>query len=224
MLTVAAPPLAYALFLVVLNALGPEALRPILKYRDKYNAALVLYSTYACTVTLSILYQDGRFASAHALMCVSSQRMPAFWLESKIFEWFDTCFIMARGRKPSSLHLLHHLLTPSVVLLEIIHGPSPLFLVATALNLAVHAGMYWHYADPVAMAPYRRLITRAQIAQHATMTTLIFAAMCLKANGVECEVPMQRYKVHLCFYFWLLRSFVMFYVADGKRETREKRD
>ena len=224
MLAVAAPPLAYALFLVVLNALGPEALRPILKYRDKYNTALALYSVYACTVTLSILYQDGRFASAHALMCVSSKRMPAFWLESKILEWCDSCFIMARGRKPSNLHVFHHAVTPSIVLLEIIHGPSPLFLVATALNLAVHAGMYWHYRDPVAMAPCRRWITRAQIAQHGTMTILLFAAMCLHANGVECEVPVTRYKTHLVFYAWLLRSFVMFYVADGKQQAREKRD
>jgi len=212
----AAPPLAYAAYVALLLRLGPERLAPLLAVRQRYNRALALYSALACAQGVGILARDGRLGSAHALVCIPSASWPALWLASKFVEYLDTAFVVARGRLPTRLHALHHALTPALVMLDTLAPrPSPLFLVATVLNLATHTCMYAYYSDSARFAPLREVVTRIQIGQHATMVCLLYGAMGL-ADRDACEVPVGRYKVALVFFAWQLAAFLRLHVA-GRR-------
>lgn len=223
LLLLGAPPLAFAGWVAALNALGAARLRPLLRVRQSYNRALAAYSAFGFARGVQIMAQDGRLSSCRAVLCEASHRWPELWLASKFFEWFDTAFIVAAGREPSSLHLLHHALTPVMVLLDLAlaESPSPLFLVATTLNLGTHAFMYTYFSDPTGWRAWRPLVQRLQVGQHATMTCLIFAALCLPAAAGApvdgCEVPAGRYGVGLVFFAWMLRSFLTIFNAAPAR-------
>lgn len=216
----AAPPLAYAAYVALLLRLGPKRLAPLLAVRQRYNRALALYSALACAQGVSLLARDGRLDAPRALVCASSASWPALWLASKFVEYLDTAFIVARGRLPTRLHALHHALTPSLVMLDTLAPrPSPLFLVATVLNLYSHTCMYAFYSDSQRLAWLRSAVTRVQIGQHATMVCLLAGALGM-ADRDACEVPVGRYKVALVFFAWQLAAFLRLHVvgrADHKR-------
>ena len=142
----AAPPIAFAAWLTILRNLGSARLKPLLPYRKRYNQCLAAYSFAAFAHAFFILYTDGRLQSPHGVLCVASDRIPFFWFGSKIVEMTDTAFLVAAGRNPSNLHVWHHALTPSIVLLDYLRRPSPLFLVGTALNSATHTLMYTYFS------------------------------------------------------------------------------
>ena len=215
----AAPPIAYAACVALCLKAGPRRLAPLLHYRRRYNLALAAYSLAAAIHGLLILSADGRLASPYALVCNSSASWPWFWLSSKFVEFADTAFIIARARLPTRLHALHHALTPSMVLLDthIASSPSPLFLVATVLNLLTHSAMYLFYSDPSRFAAFKSTVTRIQIGQHATLFALLFGTLAL-ADRNDCQVPVVRYKIALVFYAWQLNAFVRLYVLNEKKK------
>lgn len=215
----AAPPLAYAAYVASLLKLGPRRLAWLLHHRQLYNGAMAAYSLAAAIQGLVILFADGRLASPYALVCTPSASWPWFWLASKFVEFTDTAFIVARARLPTRLHALHHALTPSMVLLDthVASSPSPLFLVATVLNLLTHSAMYMFYSDPPRFAAFKSTVTRIQIGQHATLFALLFGTLAL-ANRTDCDVPAIRYKVALCFYAWMVNAFMRLYVLNEKKK------
>ena len=187
--------------------------------RKTYNLLLAAYSFAAAIQGLAILFADGRLGDPYRLVCHSSNDWPWFWLASKFVEFADTAFIVARARLPSRLHALHHALTPSMVLLDVYvaASPSPLFLVATVLNLMTHSAMYAYYSDTMRFAAFKSTVTRIQVGQHATVFSLLFGALAF-ANRDDCDVPVLRYKIALMFYAWLVSAFMRLYVLNEKQK------
>ena len=220
LLVLGAAPLAYGSFVGLCVRIGPRRLAPLLRHRRTYNIALAAYSLAAAIQGGAILAADGRLADPYKLACTPSASWPWFWLTSKFVEFADTAFIVARARLPTRLHALHHALTPSMVLLDVYvaASPSPLFLVATVLNLVTHAAMYTFYSDPPRFAAFKSAVTRVQIGQHATVFALLVGTLGF-ANRDDCDVPVVRYKIALVFYAWMLSAFMRLYVLQEKNKV-----
>jgi len=218
LLLAVAPPFVYAAYVACLLKLGPRRLAWLLRYRYFYNVAMAAYSLAAALQGASILAGDGRLHDPYALVCTSSASWPHLWLTSKFVEYADTAFIIARARLPTRLHAMHHSLATSMVILDvaIADRPSPLFLVATVLNLMTHSAMYLYYSDPPRFAAFKRSVTRVQLGQHATLFCLLFGVLAF-ANRDDCDVPVLRYKIALVFYAWQLSAFLRLYVVNGKQ-------
>ena len=231
-LLVLAPPIGYALFLSALWPLRTRPLRVLGKLRVAYNLCMAVYSLCVVAAVLSKLVHNGRFASAHALLCEASPGVPLGWYLSKYAEWMDTLFIVNGGRWPSGLHTRHHATAASVVALNLVGRatPTPMFDVGTLLNAAgahrpspharthtipfalccaVHTVMYAYYAAPRALARFKRAITVVQLLQH----TLVLGSICTGlAWTPDCDAPAAPLGASIVLYTVFLLDFTAFYV------------
>ncbi len=200
------PPLAYVALVLACRALGQQRLAPLLRLRFAHNALLACYSFLVGWATIGKL---GQRNGLYEIVCVAGVGTAPYWYASKFWEWLDTVFIFANGRKPTALHLGHHATAASVVALNLLGRaqPTPLYDVGTALNATVHTYMYLYYADPYLFRPLRRLITKAQIAQHwIVVTSLVWT---LATPG--CDAPVAPYAASLAAYGFYLVMFLGFY-------------
>ena len=91
--------------------------------------------------------------------------------------------------------------------------PTPLFDVGTALNATVHTYMYLYYSDPLTFGPFRRAITRAQIAQHVIVVVSLASALATPG----CDAPLAPYAASLAAYGFYLLAFLGFYTNAYRR-------
>ena len=206
------PPLGYVALVLACRALGPRRLAPLLRLRLAHNLLLACSSFLVGWATVQKLRD--RYG-VYETVCVASAGAAPYWYASKLWEWFDTVLIYARGRKPSALHLGHHATTASVVALNLLgrERPTPLFDVGTALNATVHTYMYLYYSDPLTFGPFRRAITRAQIAQHVIVVVSLASALATPG----CDAPLAPYAASLAAYGFYLLAFLGFYTNAYRR-------
>lgn len=206
------PPLGYTLLVLACRALGQRRLAPLLRLRLAHNLLLVAYSFLVGWATISKLKER---SGLYATVCVAGAGDAPYWYASKLWEWFDTVLIYARGRKPAALHLGHHATAASVVALNLLGRarPTPLFDVGTALNATVHTYMYLYYADPLVFRPFRRYITIAQIAQHAIIVACLVGALATPG----CDAPLAPYVASLAAYAFYLVTFLGFYLKTYRK-------
>lgn len=210
------PPLGYALLVLACRTAGHERLAPLLRLRLAHNALLAAYSFLVGWATIDKL---GQRHGLHEIVCVAGAGAAPHWYASKYWEWLDTVFIYANGRSPSTLHLGHHATAASVVALNLLGRawPTPLYDVGTALNATVHTYMYMYYCDPYVFRPFRRIITQAQIAQHAIVVACLVGALATPG----CDAPVVPYAASLAAYGFYLVMFLGFYaktyLAKSKR-------
>ena len=191
---------------------GQRRLAPLLRLRLAHNLLLVAYSFLVGWATISKLKER---SGLYATVCVAGAGDAPYWYASKLWEWFDTVLIYARGRKPAALHLGHHATAASVVALNLLGRarPTPLFDVGTALNATVHTYMYLYYADPLVFRPFRRYITIAQIAQHAIIVACLVGALATPG----CDAPLAPYVASLAAYAFYLVTFLGFYLKTYRK-------
>ena len=211
LLPVCAPPVAYGCLVMALRRIGPAKLRPVRRFRAVYNAGMSMYSLWVAAVLCRKLVANGRLATVHALLCVASPGVPWGWQASKIVEWIDTVCIIEAGRLPSSLHLRHHASAASVVALQSLWrtAPTPLFDFASFCNACVHGAMYAFYCAPRTLAPLKRSITVAQIAQHVLVAASIVAALAQPRGS--CDAPLRVYGPSLFFFAMWVWDFALLY-------------
>jgi hypothetical protein len=201
------PPLGYALLVLACRELGRERLSPLLRLRLAHNVLLASYSFLVAWATIGKL---GYRHSVHEVVCVAGAGAAPYWYASKLWEWWDTVFIYASGRRPTALHLGHHATTASVVALNLAGRawPTPLYDVGTALNAVVHTYMYIYYTNPRTLYPFRRYITIAQIAQHVAVVACLVGTLATPG----CDAPVVPYAASLAAYGFYLVTFLGFYV------------
>lgn len=146
-----AAPAAYAVLVSQLRQIPPKQLDPLIRLRRGHDVLLAVYSGVVAVLMALKLARNDRVRTAHELVCVASPGEPALWLESKVLEWFDTVLLFAAGRSPSTLHLVHHAITPSLVLLSVAQRahPTPVYDVAVGLNAWCHLWQVCHELPPV---------------------------------------------------------------------------
>jgi len=150
-----------------------------------------------------------------------------FWVQafiiSKLFELFDTAFLVLRKRPVIFLHWFHHI----TVLLycwhsNVVRAPQTIYFVA--MNYAVHAVMYGYFA----LATMKRvprwfppsLITAAQISQMFVGIGIQLTAMYLypkhsdKLDLINIILGTVMYTV----YFGLFAAFALSRFVIGKRK------
>lgn len=214
-------PLAFALLVACCKAAARSTLRPLLRLRRAHNVLLCLYSAFVAIFSARKLLNAGRLDLASSgvwpLLCRSGPETPPLWLESKVWEWFDTVCIFASGKTPGMLHLGHHATAASVTALNMRNKPTPIFDLGTLLNAVVHTIMYAYYAAPDFLRPLRRSITRAQIAQHFVVLLSCVTAL----NSRECDAPALPYGVAVAAYAFYFAAFVQFYFRSYLRKRAD---
>ena len=101
-----------------------------------------------------------------------------FWYISKYLEWIDTLILIFRGKKTSTLQLIHHAFTPLLIYSNTyLNGLESYYHHGVITNSFVHTLMYCYFAFPNGfLRPYRLWITKIQIIQHAVcIFTLSYA-------------------------------------------------
>lgn len=182
-----------------------------------HNSGLALFSLWVVARVGRNLTIDRR-TTWGALLC----QTPVFdgvlwrlWYVSKLWEWFDTLLLIAADRPLHPLHVNHHASTAALVALQTYKRASytPLADVGTLLNAAIHVAMYVYYIWPRFLRPFKRLITCAQIAQHAFMVVAIAIVLVTRTDSEQCDVPSMHYGVTLAIYLMYFVQFVVFYRA-----------
>lgn len=118
-----------------------------------HNLLLALYSA-AVTVFMAYTITNEDLWSLTEMACRPIKNTFAHWVMfsftvSKIWEWADTVFLVARGRPLRWVHLIHHATTLWLFMLTYGYATST---IGVLLNSGVHAVMYWHYAVPLPKA------------------------------------------------------------------------
>lgn len=193
------PPVAYVAFV---HAVQTAHVRVPRSMHAAHNGALALYSAVVCAAVLA----HWRATEAPSV-CGAAPPLPPWivrtWYWSKVWEWGDTALLVARGKRLSRLHLVHHAFTAPLVALQTWRRPTPppLYAVGTFLNALVHAVMYAYFARP--HPRLRPWVTRLQVAQHGVMCACLAYSV--------CDVPCVRDATHnlapLAFYAFLLAEF-----------------
>lgn len=166
------------LYLLLVYAVWPRtrpsgaAAAASMKTLRKWHNVVLFFFSAACS--LAMLYHVvaiNGLADFHALACAPVPRwvfvLQIVFTLSKLYEWFDTYFLVALSRPADFLHVYHHA-TTFWLFLHVTNFPSTLRL-GVLLNGGVHTLMYAHYAWPF---PKRivPLITASQIAQLVYVT------------------------------------------------------
>ena len=196
-------------------------------YRSAHNLLLCVFSFVVAMKTLFIL---SRKQGGLAFVCDRPEEAPLLewtWYASKIWEWLDTFFIVASGRRVTSLHYNHHLTTPAVVASHMIFRPvrSSVFDLPMFLNAVAHTLMYAYYYDPAAFSFLKKRITIFQILQHVVALSCISistsVALFSPHDALHCDVSILANSFSFLMYFMYLVQFCYFYATsyNMKEET-----
>mmetsp|Transcript_8347 Transcript_8347/g.13066 ORF Transcript_8347/g.13066 Transcript_8347/m.13066 type:complete len:287 (+) Transcript_8347:253-1113(+) len=154
-----------------------------LRMRAAHNFSLCVYSAICCIGCTTYLLLDGQLFDWHRLLCTPVEStvlrpLSVTFTLSKLWEWWDTAFIVWLGsRPPEFLHLYHHATTFWLFCFVMNLPGAEKF--GMMLNGGVHMLMYSHYwrSWPKALVP---AITVLQIAQ------LAFVTYAYTVNPSEC--------------------------------------
>lgn len=154
----------------------------------------------------------------------------ALFIYSKLFELFDTVFLVLRKRPVILLHWYHHI----TVLLYCWHsyavrnGTGHWF---ACMNYGVHSVMYLYYAltqcGPTARAmvkPIAPLLTSLQLLQMVVGIVVTISAVVFTENGSKCSTNRTNSTLGLLMYtsyFFLFgQLFINAYVFKKKNKTK----
>lgn len=210
--------IAYILCIfVIFPMLKPKTKAAIQSFSLFHNAALCIYSTFACGATLYYIYTTGELFNFNAYLCTP---VPA-WLRflsitftvSKIWEWLDTALHLWNGKSIPQidfLHLYHHA-TTFCLFMHVMNLPGT-EKSGMLLNGFVHSIMYYHFAFrlPRFMRP---LITASQIVQLAAVTWFWgeIPSRCPAYAGYPNQHPWEFAVPYLCVPVYLLFFIKFFY-------------
>ena len=228
--------LYFVLYKVVFPMTRPKTTAEIertLRMRDAHNFSLFVYSAICCIGCTAYLLLDGQLFDWHRLLCTPVEGtllrpLSVTFTLSKIWEWWDTAFIVWLGsRPPQFLHLYHHATTFWLFCFVMnLPGPEKFGMM---LNGGVHMLMYSHYWRPwpKALIP---AITILQIAQ------LAFVTYAYTVNPRECPDALfnagpQEYVLEFItaygmvpvFLAFFIKFFVKLFILGSKRSQRSNK-
>lgn len=188
----------------------------VLAYRGPHNLVLAAFSLVMMNLFISEL--AGQTTSPHGWLCEARSHAPLMvvaWYISKFYEWGDTILLVAAGKPVSSLHYNHHVSTASLVSVNFVSRKvrSSGFDFPAALNAGVHSIMYIYYYNPRAFCSFKRLITCAQILQHAAVLCAILYGLHQYLN-YSCDISILGTIAAAFFYSVYLFQFVVFYCSS----------
>ena len=206
-----ASPLLYVAYVCGARALlTPARKAALLRHRRTYNLASSAASLAFFVVSLRLVRAAG-FG-----VCAPPPPAPHFaaaWYVSKYGEWADTLLLLAADKPITWLHYNHHMSTAFLVGAQMRAGRSSsrssVFDAASCMNAGVHVCMYAYYAFPGPLQALRRIITRLQIAQHASVLLLLAHA---SWRG-DCDVDLAANAVAAALYAMYLTQFVVFFLS-----------
>ncbi|CAM9376440.1 unnamed protein product [Phaeothamnion confervicola] len=172
-LTALASPMLYQLYVRWLGQMPPGAKASLLRFEYLHNIGLALLSAAMLVGILLSISKSGKGSTYYALVCRRFEEDALFELTahaffwSKIWEWGDTALLVAKGKSITWLHYTHHASTCFLTGLNMTPVYNAMWSVVCATNSFVHAWMYLYYAHPRLLRWSRRLLTLAQMAQHA---------------------------------------------------------
>ena len=187
------PPFAFMSFVPLCRILlrTPGSRRTLLRFRFAHN---IISSILALALMWAAEKQlRARPSSIWGMLCAPAPAAPWFvrmCYASKFYEWLDTAFIIASERPISSLHYNHHLTTAMLVAAHVSgrERRSSVFDVSLLHNALVNVLMYSYYARPQPLLPFKRTITRMQVAQHVIALIGLGYTSIAYAHGVECDI------------------------------------
>ncbi|CAM9226846.1 unnamed protein product [Laminaria digitata] len=210
-------------YLALVEAL-PVLLAPLhglfRKLERLHNTLLALTSLAMLVGIVRATTTSGKTGSVHAMLCTPFQEDDwVFDLTSKVFfwskmwEWFDTALLVAKGKPVTWLQYTHHASTGFLTSLNMVPTPNAAWSVVCATNSFVHAWMYGYYALPRSH-PLRRTriwLTRVQIIQHVTVVMSAVYVVNQIHNGAECYNNTTPIYAGLGLYLVYFVFFALFY-------------
>lgn len=208
---------AYCFFVSCLSWIQPRPHSSIVKwFRTLYNMAMSLFSTWMLVGIVQANLHADKLSSLDAIICKpypgsEAESIVHWFLISKYFEWFDTLFLRLGGRPISWLQYTHHATTGILAYLNSRHYVNPYFFPFMASNCLVHTLMYWYFAFPKGfLRPWRRSITRLQIAQHV----MCVATLLYSYQAESCHQDPAGHLAAIVCYTMYLGFFTAFYIKD----------
>ena len=135
---------------------------------------------------------------------------------SKVFELFDTAFIILRKRPLPFLHWYHHITVMLFSWYSLSHSSPSVFHYGAAINYGVHTIMYSYYAARsggfYVLLQIAQFITVAQILQmFAAMFVAISTFNIIDIQGLDCEADSMVVYVSMAVYGSYLILFLLFF-------------
>ena len=185
-----------------------------------WNTALALFSIVGFTRVMPLMIKKWSQAGIIGSVCNSLEdNKTLFWLAlftmSKVVEYGDTFFIVARKTPLMFLHWYHHI---TVSLYTWYNGgrlTDSVGLWFTAMNLLVHSVMYTYYVFKAAGVRVPKfvaqLVTMLQICQFTAGLLCILIAWYNYQNGYECYTSWEFISSGLVLYGSYLVLFLFFF-------------
>ena len=139
------------------------------------------------------------------------------WLYSKIYEWFDTLFLILSDKTVISLHRNHHASTALLVLIQYIGRDvrTSISDIPVFLNSIVHVFMYLYYLNPPVFLYMKKFITRIQILQHIiALFIIIYTTIIVMLGNQQCDTGIISNFISLLSYTMYLVQFWNFYITS----------
>mmetsp|Transcript_1292 Transcript_1292/g.2033 ORF Transcript_1292/g.2033 Transcript_1292/m.2033 type:complete len:272 (-) Transcript_1292:381-1196(-) len=195
------------LSLIGIVGLSPSTFKPLLHLRPLHNLLLCIFSGISAAVTFWFMWEEGHFNSLESMGCkkIDNQWWPivsGLFVLSKVWEWFDTVLLVAKGNKLRFLHVLHH--STTFWLFAIGHTFASMKY-GVLFNSIVHTVMYAHYYKPFPK-PFRKLITQLQIIQFITGLS---AHAYIYFTGCDSKIPGLWYE-YMTMYALIGAYFMLF--------------
>ena len=200
--------------------------RPAYKLRQPllmWNTGLAVFSFLGSMSLIPQLFHGIGKHGFYFMACKAndlSDPHVSLWLTllviSKVFELFDTAFIILRKRPLPFLHWYHHITVMLYGWYCLSHSSPSVTHYGTAINYGVHTIMYSYYAArsagfyvPLQIAQF---ITVAQILQmFAAMYVAISTFNIIDIQGLDCEADSMVIYVSMVVYGSYLILFLLFF-------------
>ena len=219
------PSLSYAFVIGTLLYLRKQSLLPNSKqFQTKlskivyiHNISLSLFSLLMAVVMVYETVIENRYNSWYDLACRVTPNAGLYglvnfaFLWSKVWEYFDTVFLVLKRKPVIPLHLWHHLTTFTMAAVSINFPVGALM----HINCWIHTVMYLHFAHP--RKEFRQIITTLQITQFVVVIVVHLYTLfsgCHPSVGLVWE-----YYYDLVIVGSYLVMFLQFYIREYFKPT-----
>jgi hypothetical protein len=195
-----------------------------------HNALLCVFSLLCCLNTAPIVYSLLRQYGWEDTVCNHLQKIYegpyGFWSHlfylSKFYEFIDTWIVIARGRRPITLQVYHHMgAVLGMWMITVTKSTGGFFFVV--FNSFIHTIMYFYYASSTLGLQFsgKFIITILQMVQFLTGNSLVTAQLLLwhKCMRLEDKICIVYHVVYTSVLFYM---FYQFYKQSYKKKSAKK--